>query len=108
MICLSVALDAGALYEWKRAAGCIYAEELRLLRLSAPMSSVFRIATAPEMKLNFTEQLRKFSKRTVAIEEKLAEWAIDHADRAAAMRADERASIDTRPRGAEETRSSLN
>ena len=94
----SVALDAGALYEWKRAAGCIYAEELRT-RLSARLGVEWgpdRNGTR-EMVGFSPEQLRKFSKRTVAIEEKLAEWAIDHADRAAAMRADEAASLATRP-----------
>ena len=94
----SVALDAGALYEWKRAAGCIYAEELRT-RLSTRLGvewSPDRNGTR-EMVGFSADQLRKFSKRTVAIEEKLAEWAIDYADRAAAMRADEAASLKTRP-----------
>src|SRR5205807_4218808 len=43
------------------------------------------------------EQLRAFSKRTVAIEEHLAQIAIDHADRATLMRADDAASLATRP-----------
>src|SRR5438034_8104044 len=43
------------------------------------------------------EKLRAFSKRTVAIEEHLAHLAIDHADRAAVMRADDAASLAIRP-----------
>ena len=95
----SVALDAGALYEWKRAAGCIYAEELRT-RLSARLG----VEWGPDRNgtremVGFTpEQLRKFSKRTVAIEAVMATLAIDHSNRALVMRADEQASLDTRPK----------
>ncbi len=93
-----VALDAGAVYEWKRAIGCIYAEELRT-RLTRRLGVEWgpdRNGTREMVGLTPT-QLRTFSKRTVAIEEHLATLAIDHADRAAAMRADEAASLATRP-----------
>ena len=93
-----VALDAGAVYEWKRAVGCIYAEELRT-RLTRRLGVEWgpdRNGTREMVGLT-TPQLRAFSKRTVAIEEHLAALAIDHADRAAAMRADEAASLATRP-----------
>ncbi|HUP86737.1 MAG TPA: MobF family relaxase [Acidimicrobiales bacterium] len=93
-----VALDAGAVYEWKRAVGCIYAEELRT-RLSRRLGVEWgpdRNGTREMTGLTAT-QLRTFSKRTVAIEEHLAALAIDHADRAAVMRADEAASLATRP-----------
>jgi conjugative relaxase-like TrwC/TraI family protein len=93
-----VALDGSGLYEWKKAVGSIYAEELRT-RLTRHLG----VAWGPdrngtrEMAGIASDQLRAFSKRTVAIEEHLAQMAIDHADRAKAMRADDAASLATRP-----------
>src|SRR5205807_4953111 len=93
-----VALEGRGLYEWKKAAGSVYAEQLR-----TTLSRRLGIAWGPdrngtrEMIGIAPEKLRAFSKRTVAIEEHLAQIAIDHADRVAMMRADDAASVATRP-----------
>ena len=55
----SVALDAGALYEWKRAAGCIYPEELRT-RLTLRLG----VEWGPDR--NGTREMVGFTARTTA------------------------------------------
>jgi conjugative relaxase-like TrwC/TraI family protein len=93
-----VALDAGPLWEWKKAAGSVYQEELRtrLTRRLGVAWSADRNGTR-EIVGTDAEQLRRFSKRTVAIEEHLAGATVERADRGARMRADEAASLATRP-----------
>ena len=92
-----VALDAGALYHWAKAAGCIYQEELRG-RLSARL----QVSWGPDRNgtrelLGFSEeQLGLFSKRTHQIEEHLAARGIKPTDPKSRMRADEAASLATR------------
>jgi conjugative relaxase-like TrwC/TraI family protein len=93
-----VALDAGPLWEWKKAVGSIYQEELRtrLTRRLGVAWTADRNGTREIVGVS-PEQLRRFSKRTVAIEAHVAGLAVDHADRAARMRAAEAASLATRP-----------
>jgi hypothetical protein len=92
-----VALDAGPLHEWAKAAGSIYQEELRR-RLAERLG----VAWGPDRNgcrgmVGFSDdQLRTFSKRTVAIEEYLGSLAFEPADRATRMRADDAASLATR------------
>ena len=64
-----VALDAGPLYEWGRAAGCVYQEELRR-RLTASLGVAWGAdRNGTREMLGFSEpQLRAFSKRTAQIE----------------------------------------
>jgi conjugative relaxase-like TrwC/TraI family protein len=93
-----VAIDATAFYRWARAAGCVYQEELRR-RLSERLG----VAWGPDRNgcremVGISEgQLRGFSKRTVQIEEHLAAGGTTTADARARMRADEAASVATRP-----------
>jgi conjugative relaxase-like TrwC/TraI family protein len=93
-----VALDATALYGWAKAAGCVYQEELRQ-RLSERLG----VTWGPDRNgcremVGFTDaQLRRFSKRTIQIEDHLAEQGIEPGDAKARMRADEAASVATRP-----------
>ncbi len=93
-----VALDATALYRWAKAAGSVYQEELRR-RLSERLG----VGWGPDRNgcremVGFSEaQLRAFSKRTVQIEAHLAAAGISPADAKARMRADEAASVATRP-----------
>ncbi|HWE65162.1 MAG TPA: MobF family relaxase, partial [Acidimicrobiales bacterium] len=93
-----VALDAGPLYEWARAAGCVYQEELRR-RLTAQLG----VEWGPDRNgcremVGFEEsQLRTFSKRTTQIEA----WLEAHGSSAPQspaerMAADEAASLATR------------
>ena len=93
-----VALDAAPLYEWARAAGCVYQEELRR-RLTATLG----VAWGPdrngtrEMAGFDGSQLRAFSKRTAQIEA----WLEVHGSSAPQspaerMAADEAASLATR------------
>src|SRR5262249_5944721 len=93
-----VALDATAFYRWAKAAGSVYQEELRR-RLSERLG----VGWGPDQNgcreiVGFSEaQLRAFSKRTVQIEAHLAAAGISPADAKARMRADEAASVATRP-----------
>ena len=93
------ALDATPLYEWGKAAGSIYQEELRR-RLTERLG----VEWGPdrngcrEMAGFDPGWLRTFSKRTVAIEEHLAGAGPEHPDPETRMRADEAASLATRPR----------
>jgi conjugative relaxase-like TrwC/TraI family protein len=93
------ALDAAPLYEWGKAAGSVYQEELRR-RLSERLG----VEWGPdrhgcrEMGGFDPGWLRTFSKRTVAIEAHLAGAGPEHPDPTARMKADEVASLATRPR----------
>jgi conjugative relaxase-like TrwC/TraI family protein len=93
-----VALDATALYRWAKAAGSVYQEELRR-RLSDRLA----VSWGPdrngcrEMLGIIQAQLRAFSKRTTQIEELLAASGVMAGDPKARMRADEAASVATRP-----------
>ena len=93
------ALDAAPLYEWGKAAGSVYQEELRR-RLTERLG----VEWGPdrhgcrEMAGFDPAWLRTFSKRTVAIEEHLAGAGPEHPDPVARMKADEAASLATRPR----------
>jgi conjugative relaxase-like TrwC/TraI family protein len=93
-----VALDATALYRWAKAAGSVYQEELRR-RLSDRLG----VSWGPdrngcrEMLGIGDDQLRAFSKRTTQIEQHLAASGVVAGDAKARMRADEAASVATRP-----------
>ncbi|MGH9036335.1 MAG: MobF family relaxase, partial [Acidimicrobiia bacterium] len=93
------ALDAAPLYEWGKAAGSIYQEELRR-RLTERLG----VEWGPdrhgcrEMAGFDPAWLRTFSKRTVAIEEHLAGAGPENPDPTTRMKADEAASLATRPR----------
>jgi conjugative relaxase-like TrwC/TraI family protein len=93
------ALDATPLYEWGKAAGSIYQEELRR-RLTERLG----VEWGPnrngcrEMAGFEPGWLRTFSKRTQAIDEHLAGAGPENPDPKERMRADEAASLATRPR----------
>jgi conjugative relaxase-like TrwC/TraI family protein len=93
------ALDATPLYEWGRAAGSVYQEELRH-RLTEGLG----VEWAPDRHgcreiTGFDPRwLRTFSKRTRAIEEHLAGAGPEHPTPKQRMRADDAASLATRPR----------
>ncbi len=93
------ALDAAPLYEWGKAAGSIYQEELRR-RLGEQLG----VECGPdrhgcrEIEGFDGGWLRTFSKRTVAIDEHLAGAGPENPDPVMRMRADEAASLATRPR----------
>ena len=93
------ALDATPLYEWGRAAGSVYQEELRR-RLTERLG----VEWGPdrhgcrEMTGYYPGWLRSFSKRTQAIEEYLAGAGPESPDPKRRMRADDAASLATRPR----------
>jgi hypothetical protein len=93
------ALDATPLYEWGKAAGSVYQEELRR-RLTERLG----VEWGPDRNgcremVGFEPGwLRTFSKRTVAIEEHLAGAGPEDPDPETRMRADEAASLATRPR----------
>lgn len=92
------ALDAAPLYEWGKAAGSVYQEELRR-RLTERLG----VEWGPdrngcrEIEAFESGWLRTFSKRTVAIEEHLAGAGPENPDPATRMRADDAASLATRP-----------
>ena len=92
-----VAIDATPLYEWAKAAGSIYQEELRR-RLSEQLG----VGWGPDRHgcremLGFTEQqLERFSKRTGQIDHHLAAEGIEPAGAKVRMMADERAAVATR------------
>jgi conjugative relaxase-like TrwC/TraI family protein len=93
------ALDATPLYEWGRAAGSVYQEELRR-RLTERLG----VEWGPdrhgcrEMAGFELGWLRTFSKRTQAIDAYLAGAGPENPDPKRRMRADEAASLATRPR----------
>ncbi|MGH8973294.1 MAG: MobF family relaxase [Acidimicrobiia bacterium] len=93
------ALDACPLYEWGKAAGSVYQEELRR-RLTERLG----VEWGPdrngcrEMAGFDPAWLRTFSKRTQAIEEHLAGAGPENPDPVTRMKADEAASLATRPR----------
>ena len=93
------ALDATPLYEWGRAAGSVYQEELRR-RLTERLG----VEWGPdrhgcrEMAGFDPEWLRTFSKRTQAIDDYLAGAGPENPDPKRQMKADEAASLATRPR----------
>ncbi|HLF40040.1 MAG TPA: MobF family relaxase, partial [Acidimicrobiia bacterium] len=93
------ALDAAPIYEWGKAAGSVYQEELRR-RLTDHLG----VAWGPDRhgcrEIAGLDRgwLRTFSKRTVAIDEHLAGAGPERPDPVMRMRADEAASLATRPR----------
>lgn len=93
-----VAFDAALLYEWGRAAGSIYQNQLQRLLVER-----LGVAWGPDRHNTreldgFTvEQLRAFSKRTVAIEAELEAQGAMYESPGLRMQADERASLATRP-----------
>ncbi|HZQ79889.1 MAG TPA: MobF family relaxase [Acidimicrobiia bacterium] len=92
------ALDATPIYEWAKAAGSVYQEELRS-RLTARLGLEWgpdRNGCREIMGLD-PGWLRTFSKRTQAIEEHLAAAGPEHPTPKQRMRADNDASLATRP-----------
>ncbi len=93
-----VAFDANPLHDWAKAAGSIYQAELQRL-----LSHHLGVAWGPERNgcremVGYTaEQLRAFSKRSVAIEAELEASGATWDSPAARMRADDAASLATRP-----------
>ncbi|MBW3630804.1 MAG: exodeoxyribonuclease VII large subunit, partial [Gemmatimonadetes bacterium] len=94
-----VAFDANPLHDWAKAAGSIYQAELQRL-----LSLHLGLEWGPERNgcrepVGFSaEQLRAFSKRTVAIEAELERSGATYESAAERMRADDDASLATRPR----------
>ena len=94
-----VAFDANPLHDWAKAAGSIYQAELqRLLSVRLGVEWGPERNGCREMVGLSGEQLRAFSKRTVAIEAKLQASGAVYASAADRMRADDAASLATRPR----------
>jgi len=93
------ALDATPLYEWGKAAGSVYQEQLR-----RSLTQRLGVEWGPDRNgcreiVGFDRRwLRTFSKRTVAIESYLAGAGPENPDPMARMRADDAASLATRPR----------
>ena len=92
------ALDAAPLYEWGKAAGSVYQEELRR-RLTERLGVAWGADRNGCREIEGFEHgwLRTFSKRTVAIEEHLAGAGPENPNPAVRMRADDAASLATRP-----------
>ncbi len=94
-----VAFDANPLHDWAKAAGSIYQAELQRL-----LSLHLGLEWGPERNgcrepVGFrAEQLRAFSKRTVAIEAELERSGASYQSAAERMRADDAVSLATRPR----------
>ncbi|HEV2810918.1 MAG TPA: MobF family relaxase [Acidimicrobiales bacterium] len=94
-----VAFDANPLHDWAKAAGSIYQAELQRL-----LSLHLGVEWGPERNgcrepVGFrADQLRAFSKRTVAIEAELERSGATYQSAAERMRADDDASLATRPR----------
>jgi conjugative relaxase-like TrwC/TraI family protein len=94
-----VAFDGNPLHDWAKAAGSVYQAEIQRL-----LSTELGVEWGPErngcreMAGFSTEQLRAFSKRTVAIEAELEASGAVYESAAARMRADDAASLATRPR----------
>ncbi|HEV8625200.1 MAG TPA: relaxase domain-containing protein, partial [Acidimicrobiia bacterium] len=93
------ALDGTPIYEWAKAAGSVYQEELRR-RLTARLGVEWGPDRNGCREIAGFEPgwLRTFSKRTVAIEEHLAGAGPESPDARTRMRADDAASLATRPR----------
>ncbi len=93
-----VAFDANPLFDWAKAAGTVYQAELQRL-----LSQELRVAWGPDR--NGTREmagadrnvLRAFSKRTLAIEAELEACGAVYESPASRMRADDAASLATRP-----------
>ncbi|MGI8984457.1 MAG: MobF family relaxase [Acidimicrobiales bacterium] len=94
-----VAFDGNPLHDWAKAAGSVYQAEIQRL-----LSQELGVEWGPErngcreMAGFSTEALRAFSKRTVAIEAELEASGAVYESAAARMRADDAASLATRPR----------
>ncbi len=94
-----VAFDANPLHDWAKAAGSIYQAEVQRL-----LSLHLGVEWGPERNgcrepVGFSaDQLRAFSKRTVAIEAELERSGASYQSAAERMRADDAASLATRPR----------
>jgi conjugative relaxase-like TrwC/TraI family protein len=94
-----VAFDANPLHDWAKAAGSIYQAELqRLLSLHLGMEWGPERNGCREPVGFRADQLRTFSKRTVAIEAELKRSGASYQSPAERMRADDDASLATRPR----------
>ncbi|MGI8686071.1 MAG: MobF family relaxase [Acidimicrobiales bacterium] len=94
-----VAFDANPLHDWAKAAGSIYQAELqRLLSMELGVEWGPERNGCREMVGYSAEVLRAFSKRTVAIEAELEASGATWDSPAARMRADDAASLATRPR----------
>ena len=94
-----VAFDANPLHDWAKAAGSIYQAELqRLLTLHLGVEWGPERNGCRELVGFGAEQLRAFSKRSVAIEAELEASGATYETAAQRMRADDAASIATRPR----------
>jgi len=94
-----VAFDANPLHDWAKAAGSIYQAELqRLLSMELGVEWGPERNGCREMVGYSADQLRAFSKRTVAIEAELEASGATWDSPAARMRADDAASLATRPR----------
>ncbi|MGH3117847.1 MAG: MobF family relaxase, partial [Gaiellales bacterium] len=93
------ALDATPLYEWGKAAGSVYQEELRR-RLTEQLGVEWGPDRHGCREISEFDPgwLRTFSKRTVAIDEHLAGAGPENPDTKLRMKADEAASLATRPR----------
>jgi len=93
-----VALDAGPAHDWCRAAGSVYQNELqRLLSLRLGVSWGPDRHNTREM-VGFTRgQLRAFSKRSAQIEAELERQGATYESPVLRMRADDDASLATRP-----------
>jgi len=93
-----VAFDANPLFDWRKAAGSIYQAELQRL-----LTERLGVEWGPEKNacremVGFgRHQLRSFSKRTVAIEAELEARGEAYESPAARMRANDAASLATRP-----------
>ena len=94
-----VAFDANPLHDWAKAAGSIYQAELqRLLSLRLGVEWGPERNGCREVAGFAPSQLRAFSKRSVAIEAELEASGALYESAAARMRADDAASLATRPR----------
>jgi conjugative relaxase-like TrwC/TraI family protein len=93
-----VALDAGPLHDWCRASGSIYQNELqRLLSLRLGVIWGPDRNNTREMAGFMREHLRAFSKRTAQIDAELERQGATYEPPALRMRADDEASLATRP-----------
>lgn len=94
-----VAFDANPLHDWAKAAGSIYQAELqRLLTVHLGVEWGPERNGCREMVGLSAEQLRAFSKRTVAIEAELEASGATYDTAAQRMQANDAASLATRPR----------
>jgi conjugative relaxase-like TrwC/TraI family protein len=92
-----VAIDAGPLFEWARAAGCVYQNHLQ-----GTLAKELGVAWGPdrnntrEMEGFSRSQLRAFSKRSAQIEAELEATGATYESPALRMQADDAASLATR------------